>query len=364
MNEIETELSKTFVFKNRQAVLDKLDGVDLRMEIHPQGKEDDWSGDPAITFGGKSITVRHGGKPVSLIGVCLITSTSKMGTGSLSIPAGPVALGGTCPASKLPAEALGEGALEDQICRKCYALKNNYAYELPQMYQAARWEWIKRSIVVLGEKGTARVLADAIKAYYANVKARRRGGEHPAYFRVHDSGDMSTREYWNVWTRVVELCDGIRFWIPTRMPWIPAWSQVMSEFKHKRLTLRPSGYHFNEPAPEISWMSAGTTAHYADFDPMAEGMADFICPAYAAEGACVNAIRLAYGAHFGMKPRYGEGYENPRHKKPPQVNVQMKAMMDAYRKSLTPAERAITSDGWDCRVCWLRPDWSVSYKAH
>lgn len=362
MNEIETELSKRFVFKNRRSVLEKLEGVDLRLDIHPQGKDNDWGGDPAILFN-KPITVRHGGNPLSLIGVCLITSTSKMGTGSLSIPAGPVALGGTCPASKLPEEALGEGTLKDQVCRKCYALKNNYAYELPQMYQAARWEWIQQSIAKFGVGRTAKKLAEAIKAYYANTKARRRGGEHPAYFRVHDSGDMSTRKYWDVWTRVVELCNPIRFWIPTRMPWIPAWSQVMSKFENKRMALRPSGYHFNLPPPEIPWMSAGTMAHYADFDPMSEGMVDFICPAYAAEGACVNAIRLAYGVSSGMAPGYGGGYENPRHK-PPYISVRMKAMMEAYRKSLTPAERAITSDGWDCRVCWLRPEWSVSYKAH
>lgn len=351
--------SKKGVFRNRRSVLKKLEGVDLVLLKRPEGKDNYWNGDPGIVFSRPISGIRHGGKELTLHGVCLFTSTSKMGAGSLGIPAGPTDLQGTCPASRLHEKdadpsLVGQGAYEDQICRKCYALKGNFVYELPQLYQAARYEWIRRNLKRVGVEATATELADAIQSFQGNLKARRAHAQNPVFFRVHDSGDMTTDDYWEAWKRIVELCEGILFWIPTRMHWLEGWRRKFQAYEHPRLVVRPSAYHFNDPAPEIPGMAAGSTSHYPRLgDPLESGITDFVCPAYAAEGACADAVRLAMATYR----------RNPGHE-PPHILMSEKRALEEYRKGLSSAERRITNDGWDCRVCWIRPDWRVSYKAH
>lgn len=356
---VQTEDSKRFVFRNRESVRKKIAKVGIRLDLHPEGKHNRWNGDPALIFSSPVKDIRFSGKFLTMLGANLFTTTSKMGAGSLSLPAGPRALNGTCAASKLP--EVSQELWQDQICRKCYALKNNFSYELPQLYQATRYEWIRVSIEENGVEETANVLAKAVLAYNGNLEARKAVGENPAFFRVHDSGDLWSEEYWEVWQGVFDRCKRIRFWIPTRIHWIDGWRPLLGSFRRKNLVMRPSAYHFNDPAPKVKGLAAGSTGHYPDWgDPMENGIADFICPAYASEGACVNAIRMAQGIYRGLRPGY---LENPRHGQP-YVTTRMKAMMDEYRRGLTPEERRITDDGADCRVCWIRPDWSVSYKVH
>lgn len=356
---VSTEDSKRFVFKNRRSVQEKLSKTEIVLDLRPEGAHNRWNGDPALVYSRPVKNVRFSGKYLTMLGANLFTTTSKMGSGSLSLPAGPPSLGGTCAASKLP--EVSPELWQDQICRKCYALKNNYSYELPQLYQTTRYEFLKRIIDDLGVERAADVLAKAVQSYNGNLKARRDAGENPAFFRVHDSGDAWSREYWEVWQGVFDRCPKIRFWMPTRMHWIDGWRPWLSEYQAKHVVIRPSAYHFNDPAPEVAGLAAGSTGHYPNWgDPMENATADFICPAYASEGACVNAIRLSLGVYRGI----GAGYlENPRHA-PPYITSRMKTMMDAYRRGLSQDERRITNDGWDCRVCWIRPDWSVSYKVH
>lgn len=356
---ISAEDSKKFVFRNRESVRKKLAKVNIALDLKPTGKQNRWNGDPALIYSRPLKDIRFSGKYISLLGTNLFTTTSKMGAGSLSLPAGPRALQGTCAASKLP--EVSPELFEHQICRKCYALKNNFSYELPQCYQATRYEWLKGLLEESGVEAAADLLAAAVQAYNGNLKARRDAGENPAFFRVHDSGDVWSEDYWELWQGVFDRCQKIRFWMPTRMHWIEGWRSLIGNYRAKNVVIRPSAYHFNDPAPAVKGLAAGSTGHYPAWgDPMESGVADFICPAYAAEGACVNAVRLSMGVYKGMRPGYSE---NPR-QAPPYVTSRMKAMMDEYRKGLSSEERRITNDGWDCRVCWIRPDWSVSYKVH
>jgi hypothetical protein len=323
-------------FRNRASAVKKLVRVDVYLDLHPTGKENKWNGDPALIFS-HPLTVRHGGNPVTVIGACFFTSTSKMGCGSFSLPAAPPSYGGSCPAS-----ALKTGRPDEKICGKCYAIKGNFQYELPQLYQAARFRWIRDQLVAHTTDQISTVLANAVKTYNGNGKARRAAGENGDFFRIHDSGDLWDPRYWEIWQGAIRKCQPIRFWAPTRMHFLPKWAALFARGHSSYLALRPSSYHFNDPGPLAEGMDAGTTSHYDGTDPVTTGMADFSCTAYAAGGSCADSIDLAYRI------------ETP----------EMKRMIALYRSTLSPAEKELTRNGRDCRVCWLRKDWRVSYKAH
>lgn len=296
---------KKFIFQNRDKALDRLDEIEIDLVVHPEDDQDQWNGDPAIIFSQSIAGVRHAGKIIKPVtGACLFTSTSKMGCGSFSLPAAPPSLDGSCPASNLPDNYTAHWALgevdrrpmrrDDQICRKCYAVKNYFSYELNQLYQSARYEWIKTYTQDNAADDLAEALTEAVRAYNGNAKARAAKGESPDFFRIHDSGDLFHPSYWEAWKKVCEALPEIRFWCPTRMWLFPKWTALFQQGFPGNLTLRPSAYHFNDKAPLIGGMDNGSTGHYhgkkKGMDPVAEGIADWCCPAYAAEGACIGSI--------------------------------------------------------------------------
>ena len=233
----------------------------------------------------------------------LFTSTTKMSAASWSIPAGPPAPAtkGTCQAADLfknPAmyqrllepfgERVSQGAPDKSswICAYCYAGKSNYMYRNSQYAQTAHNIWMTLMIQTHGVDHAAGEMSRALRAHLLNRKKRESMGDNPSFFRIHDSGDFTlVPNTWELWCLVARELSNVSFWAPTRMWMMPAFRRQMKELPPPpNLTVRPSALHFDDQAPSIEGFHAGSTAHThgskKKVDPVAEGIADWRCPAY------------------------------------------------------------------------------------
>jgi len=259
-----------------------------------------FSGGPYIkvTDGfGKPFNYRTGqgvSKPFSK--VSLFTFTSKMSCASFSIPAGPTR-NGTCPASK-PDSIKAEGSYVDHhpalermpegevfICDVCYAGKNNYLmYKCVSLGQMAKRQWVMKT---LRSGSFAKAMAEAIrmlldrrieKVLESHLISNR-------FFRIHDSGDFFSGEYYQAWVQVCKEFLGklgggtgplIYFWAPTRM-WVYRKNLgiMQQTAPPANLALRPSALFTSAPPPMIQGLAAGSTSVEGDMpEPV------WNCPAY------------------------------------------------------------------------------------
>jgi len=330
-------------------LLDQPVDVEVEVEAHPgKGKQ-------------RGMIVPVHTKKFHMIGAPLFATTTKMGAGSFSLAAGPPkSVGGTCVCSALPDGYSGYrqipgvqadqpgGRFDEQICRKCYSNKGNYMHRGSQYAQVLRYHWLAGMLADAGVDETAVALARAIDVHSRNEKRRDKKGEDPRFFRIHDSGDLFSLDYWEVWKRVCEMHGDIQFWMPTRAWWAPGFARKWGEIP-ENLAFRPSAYHFDDHAPVVPGMSAGSTAHYWDrsrqTDPIAQGLSDWVCPAYTGgAGKCIGALARA---------------TREWRKNPGWLQKLRGVVSSMHRRELE-----LTDNGKDCRVCWLNRDASVSYKAH
>lgn len=364
-------------FESRDIGLGKLEDVDLEFYPSPRPGEVSvesgvvgaskridafrrFGGDPYILFS-KPIKVPVGGKMLVINGAPFFSVNAKMASISFGISAGPDSVDGSCPSSALPNSyrehyALGDVSQEpmdkeSQICRKCYANKGNFMYELQQTLQAARFRWIQESLPVGASHGDlADDLEAAVRTASANTKKRDADKESPLFVRIHDSGDLFDLRYWRAWKSVCERLPDISFWCPTRMWMLPAYTKEFQKGVPENLALRPSAYHFNEKAPMIDGLSAGSTSNYWEtkkgglqIDALLSGIADWPCPAYVEGGtSCRGALERVGKVWSGHNRR----------------------ALDRLIGSMDEKERDLTDNCKDCRVCWLRTDMRVSYTAH
>ena len=167
--------------------------------------------------------------------------------------------------------------------------------------------------------GAAEVMAGALAAHLGNRKRRLAFGEDPLFFRIHDSGDFTfSPNTYLLWKLVAEdpRMSAVSFWAPTRMWVFPQFRRIVSENPPpENMSLRPSALHFNDLAPGIDGFHAGSTAHTKGTDPVRDGIAQWVCPAY---------------QHDGKSCAGGGG---PQREK-------------------------------DCRACWSYKDTEVSYLVH
>jgi hypothetical protein len=282
-------------------------------------KTDPKSGKTSVTFGGGPFIkafdpdggafhyVTENGKRVKFSKISLFTFTSKMSCPSFSIPAGPT-YGGTCPASK-PQSIKAEGsytqyspALETMrsgqkfICDLCYAGKSNYLlYPNVSAGQMAKKQWVmntmadgtfvdkmSQAIEMLFDKRMEQV-------FLANALSNR-------FFRIHDSGDFFTKDYYRAWVEVCNRFKGrlnpdgghlVYFWAPTRM-WV--FSDYVDLFRNvpppPNFALRPSALFTDAPPPRIQGMAAGSTSTAEEV-----GAELWNCPAYESETATCAGTR-------------------------------------------------------------------------
>lgn len=318
--------------------------------------------------------------------VKLLASAGKMGAWGFNLPAGPPGYFGTCIGSvpgfpTLDPEQQGlvrshaaEGVEiqpERTICSGCYALKGRYGSP-SQQFQLE----VRRQVTVdllAGPAGVKRfadtferaiVMAQAwsMRAV-AELKRRKMTGliytiENPAFFRLHDSGDLYSRKYLQAWVEVASRfakprrAEGLRlpaitFWVPTRTWFARGLSgnhaSVCPQTEDLKcvppnMVIRPSSMHFGDKAPDLASIgySAGTSAAKAAERGL---LADWACPAT-------------------LPPSLGGGAE-PDPRRPGRWIQGCCARSTGPRTIDKPAPA-----GHGCRTCWLLPAQSVAYMEH
>lgn len=225
-------------------------------------------------------------------GVGLLTSTSKMPSASWSIPAGKA-----CPSAFYGDDFKRVGGLpvnidKGTICGNCYAGKGAYAWAPVKRAQDARFKLAIAAATVpaQGDEFVA-LMIDAIngealrqqRRYYREVsKGIRAMGTFQAVFRVHDSGDLFSPQYTALWVRICEALPDVNFWFPTRQ-WRSKNLHMLAVLTTlatlPNVSVRPSALRFEDAAPVIEGLSAGTTA---------TATGGFTCPAPTQGGACLD----------------------------------------------------------------------------
>lgn len=185
---------------------------------------------------------------------------SKMAAFAFSLPAGPPSHHGTCPASAYD--------IQDPlfICNGCYALGGNYQFAEYIISSQVVLAWVKRSLEDGTFVGTMIALLEDLWYYKTRAAQTDRNGTwfgSNCYFRLHDSGDFFSPSYFQAWCEIADAYPDTLFWAPTRMAlqsdgsinrkWVRLFRQAPSN-----LIIRPSTLLFEEPAPLIEGLPAGS----------------------------------------------------------------------------------------------------------
>lgn len=223
----------------------------------------------------------------------ILALTSKMGAFSFNLPAGPASVLGTCPAAAygwpkhMPGAPKGAGPARSEafrgmrvdpkrwICANCYGLKNAYGNPSMIFCQECRRQAVK---YWLKERVLANVLELAIRAgqrFFVDHRKRSKAPweiPDPRFFRIHDVGDcgLKGRGYFEAWCEVARRCSvpvgdlpAVTFWMPTRLWTIKG---MTPKDIPPNMNVRPSALHFNDHAPVVPGLSAGSTSTTIHFD--------------------------------------------------------------------------------------------------
>lgn len=230
--------------------------------------------------------------------VGLLTVTSKMPCRSWSLPAGR-----SCPSAFYgdAAKIVGGKAVnvdKSTICGSCYAQKGAYSWSGTQRAQQARFEWAIRAAAdaATGDEFvdlmTAAIHMEGHRQKRAYTKAHGTlDGFTGQVFRVHDSGDLFSPQYARLWVRICHNLPWIKFWFPTRQ-WRTK-NAVMATVLRElaaldNVSVRPSALRFDEPAPVVDGLAAGTGGFNVKGValPMAGQPMMRACPAPTQNGEC------------------------------------------------------------------------------
>lgn len=288
---------------------------------------------------------------------------SKMNCPVFDLPAGGLSIGGSCPGATLGQSVTnptGRGnvttpdgqtrpvELNKAICQSCYATSGNFQYANIQFTEVLRYWWCRNML----QAGRMDEMVDALVHSITLLRFEKTPFDILP-IRLHGSGDFFSPDYAEAWCRVADKLHAmggnaakVRMWAPTRT-WVGDnfkrfWAERLPRLASVRaggppnLIVRPSAYHFDDPAPgPLSPSNAqGSTSLLKRNDPgaaseragdarafFAQGEArekyDWRCPTYSvAEGSksCSNATNPQGGTH--------------------------------------------------CRACWVRPELRINYLAH
>ena len=294
---------------------------------------------------------------------------SKMTCPSFSLPAGGLAVGGSCPGAdagqtnvpverrqallmqkpegnylRNPAPGSNEPVFVAEgltICGSCYAAGiSSFTYANNLVKDTIRYFWLRQRLEEGKHDFLLHIFLDSIKTTLKFPADRH--GIKP--IRLHDSGDFFSYRYAELWIAIADdLADempDVIIWAPTRTwaqgRWQSFWAERLPRLHSLRrlgkpnLVVRPSGYNFGDAAPGSLHPSnaKGSTSLFAEQavkvpewlrrQPGVDPRVDYDCQVYhhdaTKETACVNA----------------------------------------------PAPDGRTG----CRACWVHPELSINYTAH
>jgi hypothetical protein len=286
----------------------------------------------------------------------LLSWTSKMGTPSFSLPAGPIQSGGSCPGavagqSIVPVPALLSGArrvqsvigrpvrLQQAVCQYCYAEGGQYSTGQVQFAQVLRYIWTRESMRT--DEGIE-AWVEAMVYAVDNAKYMLEGGKFGKthylperfdgrFFRIHDSGDFFSRQYLAAWKAIADALPDITFWAPSRYWATGNGIEQVNEINGdpRNLIIRPSAYHTNEPPPRD--LGPGWATGSAVFGSVGDHE--------------LTVQQAAAGSDYGAFNWECQAYA-----------------VDDTGKT---CRNALAPDGEEgCRMCWVRPDLEPMYILH
>lgn len=282
----------------------------------------------------------------------------KMQCPSLALPAGALEMGGSCIGAGAAQTSVVESGREkyerqlgeevdltNTICGRCYAsVTTNAQHGTVQLEELCRYWWLVGALRETGIHATAKVVIDALEAQIASGwPVEHHPGFPPLrFFRLHDSGDFFSPDYAKMWIEVVQAFPEVLFWAPTRTWATHGWRSFWREARiPENLIVRPSAYHFDDPAPRLQGMAAGSTSLYAvkgasgkPREQEVSGKAEWNCQVYRAE----------------------KGAKNCR--------AAVRPLVDDEGRPVRGAGGMFEQGDTGCRTCWLYGDVTVNYTAH
>ena len=146
------------------------------------------------------------------------------------------------------------------ICGKCYA--QNGCYRFPSTIKALirRGNWFT--------KCPENIVVGTITRLIQKQKNK--------YIRVFESGDFSSIADIKKWIKIARDCTNHEFWFPTRTWWRADFLQHLRILNSlPNVAVRPSALDFDENAPEVEGLAAGTAAYSKNAKPQ---KGHFDCP--------------------------------------------------------------------------------------
>ena len=224
--------------------------------------------------------------------VSLFSWTTKMSAPSFSLPAGPIAQGGSCAAAEIRSPDSKKNSVH--ICDRCYAGKGSYLmYTRVALGQTIRLAWVN-AMLRIGISRLASAFIEAIESLQddSTITALATKNISVRHVRIHDSGDFHRPDYYLAWREAAYALPGISFWAPTRQWVFEKWRRLFQNYPPpSNMTLRPSALLFGEAAPRIDGLAAGSTSAtiQAPWDKI-QGVRTWSCPAYQSDGrSCASA---------------------------------------------------------------------------
>lgn len=197
--------------------------------------------------------------------------------------------GRDCPAMRLSINAAASAGLP-AICGTCYAQKGRYGFGAVKAANTSRGDW---------ERAATRDTADPAESAFADemiaeigtwAEREIRAGRVP-YFRIYSSGDFQSVHSIRAWDGIAKALPHVRFWAPTRTYRIDVFLEELRALAAlPNVTIRPSADAFNQTAPAVDGLHAGSGAGTV-----------FTCPASNQGGEC-GSCRLCWDSK--MLPVY------------------------------------------------------------
>ena len=318
----------------------------------------------------------------------LFGEPAKMACPSFDLPAGAIPTGGTCVAANgaqstvdpktqqgyaraiLPvlqeAGMRREGVdVASSVCQGCYATANNFSQASVAIGMIIRYWWT-HDLVARDPQGWVQAMVTAIRAAGRGSSCGWKEEKHSIdpertldqgakaltarFFRIHSSGDFYDRDYAAAWLEVCRQTeqDGILYWAPTRT-WVDR--KFLDWWRAQRvpenLSLRPSAYHFGDPAPRLGApFAAGTTSLFGIDSGEKKQVVQ-------KTGRVMNVrVLVAPPPDPALRDWDCATYR-----------VQNEA--HTCRAAEAPnGERGESEGGTGCRTCWIHRDLTVNYAAH
>lgn len=340
----------------------------------------------------------------------LLVLTSKMGCFSFNLPAGPATkFFGTCLSSAYGFPMLKDSERPNKsskwfdtkdtdkskfLCSGCYGLKALYGSPLLFTIMECRKQWVETMIQPKYRADFVKIMVKAIRMSQAQSITSRYFLEEmglkdqiwtipdPAYFRIHDVGDVFHEEYLLAWFEVIRQCSkpmtpkgmgftlpAIRFWMPTRAWMVPG--KISDHFTcmggknscvPDNLTIRPSAVHFGDAAPALK--GAGGLAMGSGATGIGEALTD----------ADMKAAATVAGKLYGDG---GKGWICPAYLAPEKLGgggadwvpsggkkKSLQLVGGACSRAFGPDGEPPAPKGKGCRACWDRPDLKIVYPEH